>query len=775
MGNKSPATAKQRHFKLCHQRSSTPSSRRLHANLKTILKMPFTDKAVRAEIHDWIKKDGCKVGRITSTTPVALNMHLLEVVWKGVQKMASKPAIFYVCNTTLEAELLDRQLKDKSFHGGKIGEQSVVRKGDEPLGRVVLLSYARFRQLLNAEALALFFPCRLVVICEQEPGSNMDAVIARGQLALLARTSLVLRAGYNVKLLGLSYKEEGGQDWLGHATDVMSTPPQRLSLDLSVSYGTSQPVPEPEQSDLDEWIVPNCLARAVDVLRSGKHVVIYASPEKLEQFYELSGGANYSAFRICDSFSSDEERDPHIDAEMESALGPVRDGRGTLVLVMPGLFSTPLPFANVGMVISLASKFPQKIYDNRLHVVVSSHMGQSWRSLESQRWTGWGRDGKAAGETPQLIEAIAAGYDRYIPGNNMRIKERTHDPLRECFAMASAYPGKALNLLPMFAAVDEPRDLAVQLRIMGLLFDQDDGFILTQKGWRAEHFMGQEESLTLEAATALAGIDVERMGEKVARSILRLALIKNYSSLFAVSRPMNLQSGEDFAPFLRDFAKASRYGGPGHEHMDRGLIWLIWVTFELIVYSAGVTDGDLPEVLQPHINCPIYCETQHLLEVMGAIEAWERFLKLDTIQDAQRGDWDTPLSRAELAVVEQEIARANYPILLDIPIAVKRGGHADPEDLPLCWLRTKRPVTFKGEFDEYLHDARRSMVDGVRPEPQRQYVFFGALPMEISKNEAGNTSVTGLMWFPYDIIKSLIGDLRDENADPRLREVMLGQ
>lgn len=119
--------------------------------------MPFTDEALRAQIHEWIKRDGSKLGRITSTTPLALNMNLVEVAWKGAQQMVKKSTITYVCNTTLEAEL-----------------------------RVP------------------FFPCRLMVICEQEPGTNMGGVVARGQFALLARKVLVRRPAYNVKLLGVS-------------------------------------------------------------------------------------------------------------------------------------------------------------------------------------------------------------------------------------------------------------------------------------------------------------------------------------------------------------------------------------------------------------------------------------------------------------------------------------------------------------------------------------------------------------------------------------------
>lgn len=737
--------------------------------------MPFTNEAVREEIHAWVKKDGAKVGRITSSTPVALNMHLVEVVWKGIQKMVSKPAIIYVCNTTLEAELLGRQLKDKSFHGGKIGEQSVVSKGDEFLGGVVLLSYTRFRQLLDAEARAPSLPCRLVVICEQEPGSNMDAVIARGQFALLARTALVRRAGYNVKLLGLSYREEGGQDWLNHAVHVMSTSPLRLSLDLNVSYGLVQPGPKAERYDLDEGMTQKCVTHAVDILNNGQHVVVYGSPRKLLGFDTLSRRADPSALRVHDLFSSDVERDPHLDAETEAALGPIRDGKGTLVLVVPGLFSTPLPLRNVGMVISLVTNFPRKIYDNKLYVVVSSHRGQSRRSLESQRWTGWGRDGKAAGGVPLLIEAIAGGDDRYIAGNDVHIREGTHDPLRECFAMAAAYPGTALNLLPIFAAVDEPRDLAVRLRVMGLLVDQGDGFILTNKGKRAKYFMSQQQSLTLEAATALADIDVQRMGDRVARSILRLALIKQYSAFFVVSCPMEVQSGDGFAPFLRNFAKECRCGGPGSERIDRGLIWMIWVAFESVTHALATTDGAVSEAIRPGNSCPMYFETDDLKDFMGTVEDWEVFLKLGPIQAAQRGSWDNPLSPAEVAAIETEIARANYSTLLDIPVAVKHQGQAEPKTLPICWLRTKRPVALKGEFDEYLHVTRCSMVDGIRPVPQRDFVFFGALPMEVSSDQAGNTSVTGLMWFSYDLIKSLIGDLKAEDADPLLRAVMLGQ
>lgn len=737
--------------------------------------MPFTNEAIRTEIHEWIKRDGSKVGRIASATPLALNMHLVEVVWKGIQKMVSKPTVIYVCNTTLEAELLDRQLKDRSFHGGKIGEQSVVSRRDEALGDVVLMSYARFRQLLDAQAKAPSLPCRVVVICEQEPGRNMDAVVARGQFALLTRTTLARRAGHNVKMLGLSYNQYGGRDWLRHASKVMSTSPQQLSLDVDVSYGLDKPVPTPEQYDLSPKIMQQCIARAIEFLSRGKHVVVYGEPSNLIHFEALSGRAASSRLRVHEVFSSDAERDPDLDAETELALGPVRGGQGTLLLILPGLFPAPLPFADVGMVVSLVTNFHRKIYDDMLYVVASSRMGQSWRSLESQRWTGWGYDGRAAGGAPLLIEAIAGDPDRYTPGDEVRIKDGTHDPLRECFAMAAAYPGTALNLLPIFGAVSEPRDLAVRLRIMGLLVEQGDGFILTNKGERARYYMGQDKFLTLETATALAGIDVGRMGEKVARSILRLALVKDLAPTFVVDCQMKLQGDDAFATFLRHYARELRYGGPGRELIDRGMTWLIWVAFESVAYSVAAAHGVVAETMLPGPDFPLYCETDNLQGVMGTVQSWERFLKLDPINDNQRGDWDTPLSPAEVAIVEEEIARANYSTLLDIPIAVKREGQAEPKPLSICWLRTKQPVALQGDFDEHLLATRTSIVDGMQSKPARQYVFFGALPMEISKGQYGDASVTGLMWLPYDLIKSLVGDLRAEDADPRLRKVMLGQ
>lgn len=736
--------------------------------------MPFTNEAIRTEIHEWIKKDGSKVGRIASATPLALNMHLVEVVWKGIQKMVSKPTIIYVCNTTLEAELLDRQLKDRSFHGGKIGEKSVVSRGAEAPRDVVLMSYARFRQLLDAEAKTPSLPCRLVVICEQEPGRNMDAVVARGQFALLTRTTMVRRAGYNVKMLGLSYNEYGGRDWLRHVSQVMSTSPQQLSLDLEVSYGFVQPVPK--QYDLSPEIIQQCITRAIEFLNRGKHVVVYGEPDNLMQFVDLSGRAAAPLrLRVHEVFAPEVERDPDLDAETELALEPVRDGQGTLLLIVPGLFPAPLPFTKVGMVVSLVANFSREIYDNRLYVVASSRRGQSWRSLESQRWTGWGCDGQVAGGVPLLVEAIAGDPDRYTPGDDVHIKVGTHDPLRECFAMAAAYPGTALNLLPIFGAVLEPRDLAVRLRIMGLLVGQGDGFILTEKGERAKNFMRQDECLTLEAATALAGIEVGWMGEKVARSILRLALIKDVATTFVVKCQMRLQGDDAFASFLQKQAKDLKHGGPGRELIDRGMTWLTWVAFESVAYSIGTDHGAIEGITRPGPNFPLYCETDNLQGVMETVQKWERFLNLSPINDNQRGTWDIPLSPAEVAIVEEEIARANYSTLLDIPIAVKREGQAEPKSLPIGWLRTKRPVVLHGEFDEYLLATRTSIVDGMQTKPTRQYVFFGALPMEISKGQHGDASVTGLMWLPYDLIKSLIGDLGAEDADPRLRKVMLGQ
>lgn len=738
--------------------------------------MPFTDEALRAEIHEWIKKDGSKVGRITSTTPLALNMHLVEVVWKGVQDMVEKPTIISVCNTTLEAELLDRQLKDKSFHGGKIGEQSFVSKEGQALGGVVLLSYARFRQLLDAEAQAPFFPCRLVVICEQEPGFNMDGVVARGRFALLARKALVRRPGYNVKLLGVSYRQDRGQDWLKHAVHLMSTLPLRLSLDQTVSYKPGRPEPVPEEYYHGEMVMQKISKDAAVVLRGSQHVVVYGSPDDLVQFGVLVEEALNlgQRFRVHEWFASGIERDPGLDPETEVVLGPMNARKpGSLVLIAPGCFSTPLPFTNAGMVVSMIKSIPRKIYDNELHLVTSSRRAQSSRSLESQRWTGKASYGRDASVVASVVEIRDPGCKVPLPRTDIHIQNGTHDPLRECFAMVAAYPGTALNALPIFEGVDEPLDLVVRLRAMGLLVNQGDGFAMTNKGKRVKAFMDEEKSLTLEAATALAGVDVQSMGEKVARSILRLSFMKDMSDSFVRSCPMGLETDAEFVSFLRNFTLDSVQGGPGRERIDRGLIWLIWVSFESVSREVDVNGENLRGRMRPSINCPLYFEIDRLRDAMNTLAAWERLLKLGPIQDGQRDDWNTPLTPDEVTTVEHEIARANYSTILVIPFPVKRNGQVEQETLPSLWLRTNEPAEIQGEFDKYLHATRLAMTEDVQFPATHKHILFGGLPLSISTDEAGRTSVTGLMWFTYDVIKALMGDLQAEDADPWVRAVAM--
>lgn len=741
--------------------------------------MPFTNDAIRAEIHEWIRKDGSKVGRVTSATPLALNMHLVEVVWNGVQKMASKPVIFYVCNTTLEAALLDRQLKNKSFHGGKIGEQSVVRKvkGDKPITGIVLLSYATFRQLLAAENQS--FPCRLVVICEQEPGMNMDAVVARGQFTSLARKSLVRQPGFNVKLLGLSYRQYRGKGWLDHAVDVMSTSPQTLSLDQTVSYtsGKQGQGPQAEKFARNEAGMRSVAGEAAGFLKDSQNVVVYGSEGDTTNFLLLVDEFSESGlpFSAHIQFATGIDRDPGLDFFTSLILDPVDEGKpGALLLVEPGSFSTPLPITNVGMVISIVTRIPRRVYDNGLHFVTSSLTAQSKRSLQSQRWTGWGRDGLDSPGKARVIEIFDLGKDNSMPKTDAHIQRGTHDPLRECFEMVAAYPGTALNLLPIFAAVDEPRDLAVRLRVMGLLVNQGNGFIMTDKGKRAKSFMEKEASLTLEGATALAGVDVRGMGEKVARSILRLSFIKDMSESFVQTCPMMLPSDGDFVSFLHNFTNDSVHGGPGRERIDRGLIWLIWVSFESGSWEVDVDGANLPPQMRPSQNCPLFCETAELKYAMRTLAAWERLLELGPLQDGQRDDWNTPLTLDEVTIVEHEIARANYSTILAIPFKFKRNGQLGKETLPSLWLRTNEPAEIRGEFDKHLHANRRAMLERVKLPPQPQeFILFGGLPLSVSTDEAGRTSVTGLMWFTYDVIKALMGDLQAEDADPWVRAVAM--
>lgn len=734
--------------------------------------MPFTNEAIRAEIQEWIQMDGSKVGRITSDTPLALNMHLVEVVWKGVQDMAVKPVIIYVCNTTLEAELLDRQLKDRSFHGGKIGERAVVNRGGGALGEVFLTSYARFRQLLDADAQATFLPCRLVVICEQEPGSNMDAVVARGQFTMLARRTLVKQPGCNLKLLGLTYRQDRGQDWLKHAVHMISTSPLTLSLDQNVSYTSGRKGPRAERFYRSENLTRQVVQDAIGVLEGQEKVVVYGHADDLEEFMDLAEEILGSAPPEHVDFSMGIQRDIELDISTNLMLtSSFPRGLGTLVLIESGCFSTPLPILNVGMVVSIVTRFPRKIYSNELHFVASSCRGQSRRSLLSQRWTGRGREGLDSAGPARVVEIMDLGEDVSLPINDIHIQQGTHDPLRECFAMVAAYPGTALNLLPIFEGVDEPLDLVVRLRVMGLLVDQGNGFVLTEKGKAAKSFMDREASLNLEAATALASVNVQRMGQKVARSIVRLSLMKQMFDVFVEVGPIKLKSHDEFVSVMRKFAIDSNRGGPGRERIDRGLIWLTWVSFESGSCEVGHNSVGIPDVVRPSKDWPLVFVAAGLKEAMSTLARWEALLQLGPLQDQQRSDWNTPLSPEEVANVEREIARANYSTVLVIPFEAKGGSAVEQETLPAFWLRTNEPAEIQGDFDKYVHATRRAMTKDIQFPPPHKYVLFGGLPLSVSIDEGGRTSVTGLMWFPYDVIKALMGDLEAEDADPWVRAV----
>ncbi|KAL1847829.1 hypothetical protein Daus18300_013818 [Diaporthe australafricana] len=608
--------------------------------------MPFTDKALRREIQKWVGKEGCKVGRITSRMPLALNMHLVEVVWRGIQDMNSRPTLLWVCNTTLEAELLDRQLKDKSFHSGQIGEYSFVSKTGRPVGNFVLLSYARFREFMNQELNDPRLPSSVVVVCEQEPGTNLDAIVARGHFALHARNILSEGAGSNVKLLGLSYRPDGGGDWLQHAVKVMSTAPSTLSLDRAVSYSSaSHNAPEHytyDENFKDEHSL-RCAHDAAVVMKNGQHVVLYGRCDHSDMFAE----------------------------QIEDAPS----------------------FAGLDVLI-----------------------------------------GK------QFVDGIK------------------RDP-------SSLSKGTSHVLMP--PEDGEPMSLIVQFRFMGLLRNEGARFVLTGKGVRATRFLEQEASLSLEAATAMAGI-LDHTSAKVARSILRLSLIKDSFGSMWASSPMESQSQQEFVAFLQSVCTDEVHGGPGRERIDRGLVWLVWVSFESMAYSVCVDEQVLGRIFRSTANHPFYFRKEGVMEAIETLARWEALLNLTPFETDQQADWDTPLSMEEVAIIDQEIAQANYSSLLAIPCRVERPGHAQPAPLPVTLLRSSQPVIIEShrQFDRFLFETRQSLGQNLHDPPSRDYLFWGGLPTEVTSYPNGPTTVMGLMWFPFDVVKSLIGDPDAEDADP---------
>ncbi|KAG8156944.1 hypothetical protein KVR01_013166 [Diaporthe batatas] len=737
--------------------------------------MNIADEEIKEEIRKWVTNDDSRVGRITSRTPLAINKQVLGAVWDAVQTMEAdaRLMIVHVCNTTLEAELLDHQLKDKDFRGGRIGEQSVVSKTGHALGAVVLLSYLRLRQLLeaNTKALRPLFPSRVIVICEQEPGSNMDAVIARGQFALLARENLVRQSGFNVKMLGLSYRPHGGWDWLDHPHRVMSTlPPSRsvaLSLDLTDTYEPSNGQTQVKEYARSDTAIVRTASLAGGYLRDNKHVVVYGSPHDMQTFIEIVENDQETDVPVHSTLVKGTGRDIELDIDTAKLL--IKDSGdlpGHLVAVESGSFSVALPFVRVGMVVSITGKDPHKMYENDLHLTSVFFDVESDLTRASQRWTGQRREGPNSGRPSRVVEIL----DREASTSDAHIQEGTPDPLREFFVMAATYPGRPLSLLPIFKAVDDTRDLARRLRVMGLLVYQGQGFELTEKGHRAMALIDRKPSLTIESATALAGIDGSRMGAKVVRSILRLCFIKDMHSSFVTDTPMGVRSDDEFVSFLRRAPLELEQGGPGRHYVDMGMIWLMWASFECISASLDSQNAGPTEHVAPGQNWPVALQMAGVREAMEKLASWERLMGLAPMTPAEQEEWNQPFTPSELNMVEEEIARANYSTAIVIPFPVDR-THEDPYHLTAVWLRTGEPAKIIGEFDQYLYAYRFAMTGHIRLPDGEEHMLIGGFPLGVVRQFVVSVSVHSLMWYDYDVTKSLIGDLDAPDVDPLVREM----
>jgi hypothetical protein len=620
----------------------------------------------------------------------------------------------------------------------------------------------------------------MVVICKQEPGSNIDAWVTQGQFALHAREVLVKRAGFNVKMLGLSYQPNRGGDWLKHPHHLMSTlPPSRstdLSMGLSVCCGPAKEAPRAEKHEGSEEAMARIAADAAAVIKNNQHVVVYGSSQyTCDWFLRLVeaafGSGVYMNLRFCAGL---EQRDIELCGRTLSLTDQaVLRAPATLVLIEPGCFSTPLTLVNVGMVVSIVKSATRRVYDDELHFVTSSLLLQSRKSLLSQRWTGRGREGPDSPRPARIVEVFFPGEGESHPYYDAHIQNGTNDPLRECFAMVAAYPARALKVLPVFKAVEQTRDLIVRLRAMGLVTEQGNGFIATGKGRVARGLMDIEASLTLEAATALAGIDMDRMGRKVARSIVRLCFMKEMSKPFLVDMSMGLNGIDVFPSFLRRAAQLLAQGGPGRECVDRGLVWMIWATFEMMSSQVGPQGTNPSETVNPDENWPFCLDLERMGEAMATLASWERLVNLGPLTHAEQNVWNAPLTPKDLRMVEDEIARANYSTAIVIPSRTRRSGRAARNALYAVWLRSNEEAEIQGEFDNYLHAHRCAQAENVKLPAQLEHMLFGGLPLSISTDGKGVTSVTGLMWFDYDVIKSLIGDLEAQDADPRVSEVAM--
>ncbi|POS74156.1 hypothetical protein DHEL01_v207454 [Diaporthe helianthi] len=345
-----------------------------------------------------------------------------------------------------------------------------------------------------------------------------------------------------------------------------------------------------------------CLAQAAAALRLGRNVVVYGIASdgldfrSLEQ--TLGHDVEYDGYFSTGGIT----RDVNLDAENTPMFFPQTfKPKPALVFIEPCAFSTALPLVNVGMVVSIVTKLPRMAYDDQLHLVALS---SGARSLHSQRWTGQVRDTQGFAETTLFIEIVDLDEGGHLQRTKERMLTSRMAPMILCegaliWCTCGRISGHCLQPFASFWGCGEPVDLAVRLQSMGLVERQRSGyinnygFVFTSRGERAESLIRYEPTLTLEAATALAGIDMKIVSKRVARSILRLSFMKEMSGSFIQEGPMHLQDHDAFKAFLRGVPQDAEQGGPERNSASRGLIWLIWTDFEMYSHRLGVSRSEM--------------------------------------------------------------------------------------------------------------------------------------------------------------------------------------
>ncbi|KAG6357328.1 hypothetical protein INS49_015206 [Diaporthe citri] len=705
--------------------------------------MPLSQDNIEA-IWAWVEGDGCAIGGIYSQDG-DLSSQLAKALCEDTSGH-SMPKVLYVRTTPLEACLLEQEIVQAMPEaGGYTG----VWSGEDDVPDVALTTYAVLHNYLRTHTgrQQPMFEGPTLVVFEHEIGVWVEGLITRDMLALVAAKLAEDEDGPWIKILGLSYSSNP-QEWLQHPIRLMGDRDGRLSLDILVAPEDQVNGGSLRKAVWDRDGIEACAVEIAHKLKANLNVVVFSTPARFGALCDAVEGLHAGEFTALKDFFSEW---PQV--QLSGKALPVftqAETLGHLIRMPHDGYPCGLPFERIGVVVIMPpGKKP--VYSEEARVCLRSSISltqpQFW--IESTL--------RSSGQSSPSVVCFV-GDTESLPKCANHLVNREDDYLAGWLFTIMTYPGRPIEELPFFGALSSPtysRDCLGQLQVMGLIEPGSDrmGFVHTEQGARVMWADEYLANISLSGISALADVSMH-LGGNMARSAARLILLLEHypTTVKVIARQGDATSGDDFGLMLQELAVSSRNGGPGRKHVDRGSLWAAWVAFEGASSGMDLSHGNFEQVFTDPEIFPKMKKPSFFLRATGLrgfledLAFWEQKLGLDPLH---RNDWaDFQLSDSDADAIQDIMARAYYPYLLDVPVELKDGSSLK-DSLGASLFRSRSIV--RGTSPMY-NFYKRLWAESAREKAptQSRHLYAGVSTPALVLGDMGNEiTANAVMVIPY--------------------------